>query len=82
VPARLFKIKYITIRVEKVASPITALQCGGATYYLPTPHLVLIFAVHFLLSYLRSQTQITLPSHVKVCLLHNSCVKIDPRLFE
>jgi len=26
VPARLIKIKYITIRAEKVASPVTALQ--------------------------------------------------------
>jgi len=55
---------------------------GGATQRLPTPLSMLIFVVHFLLSYFRSQTQITLPSHVKVCLLHNSCVKIDPHLFE
>jgi len=26
VPARLINIKYITIRAEKVASPVTALQ--------------------------------------------------------
>jgi len=28
VPARLINIKYITIRAEKVASPVTALQLG------------------------------------------------------
>jgi len=31
-PARLIKIKYVTIRVEKVTSPITALYSG------PMPH--------------------------------------------
>jgi len=30
-PARLIKIKYITIRAEKIASPITALHLSG--YY-------------------------------------------------
>jgi len=29
VPARLINIKYITIRAEKVASPVTALQNEG-----------------------------------------------------
>ena len=29
-PARLINIKYITIRAEKVASPVTALQTGKA----------------------------------------------------
>jgi len=33
VPARLINIKYITIRAEKVASPVTALQC--ATLWCP-----------------------------------------------
>jgi len=28
VPARLINIKYITIRAEKVASPVTALHTG------------------------------------------------------
>jgi len=48
VPARLIKIKYITICVEKVASPITALQNGwmdqGETRHegrpRPWPHCV------------------------------------------
>jgi len=31
VPARLINIKYITIRAEKVASPVTALQSKAVT---------------------------------------------------
>jgi len=31
VPARLINIKYITIRAEKVASPVTALQLAVST---------------------------------------------------
>jgi len=42
VPARLINIKYITIRAEKVASPVTALQCSTyliivASSYWHTP---------------------------------------------
>jgi len=32
VPARLINIKYITIRAEKVASPVTALQSLSETF--------------------------------------------------
>jgi len=33
VPARLIKIEYITIRAEKVASPVTALHIQGHWYW-------------------------------------------------
>jgi len=36
VPARLISIKYITIRAEKVASPVTALHYGNITQTLVT----------------------------------------------
>jgi len=43
VPAHLIKIKYITIRVEKVASPNTALQL---VQWLPVMQHHLVSIVH------------------------------------
>ena len=44
-PARLINIKYITIRAEKVASPVTALHSEGTKRKLLIFCMVLIFAL-------------------------------------
>ena len=49
-PARLINIKYITIRAEKVASPVTALQRDFRTFSITTSDFGIIMDVSFIMT--------------------------------